>query len=496
MVVGTASHAGKSIFAAALCRHFRRHGCDVAPFKAQNMALNSFVTAGGGEIGRAQAMQAQAAGILPTTDMNPILLKPTDSSRSQVVVNGHPVGTLNAQSYYSLKKTMREAACSAYDRLAKAHALIILEGAGSPAEINLMQEDFVNMAMAEHAQARVILVADIDRGGVFAAIYGTISLLPQRFRRLISGIVINKFRGDKSLLDPGIRQIEQLTGVPVLGVLPFDESLHIEEEDSLGIPSCPSRKKAVLDIAVIQLEHISNFTDFLPLEQNPSVALRYVDAPATLGNPDLILLPGTRNTRGDLMSLKKTGMSDAIRAAASRQIPIFGICGGYQMLGIQVSDPEGTEGSPGETHALGLLDVYTVLTPVKELAQVRGSTLHPLPFAKPGTRISGYEIHAGRTTPAQTPAIAITFRRDTPVLEMDGAISPNGLVFGSYVHGIFDEEPFRNQFIQWLLGRRGLSEQPPSSPAERDPFDALTDLVEQHIDMRQMDEWSLREGCS
>lgn len=494
MVVGTTSHAGKTVFAAGLCRYFQRKGFDVAPFKAQNMALNSFVTANGGEIGRAQAMQAQAARIPPTTDMNPVLLKPTDRKCSQVVVNGQAIGVMNAQSYYAMKKTMREAACAAYDRLAAAHELIILEGAGSPAEINLLEEDFVNMAMAEHAGARVILVADIDRGGVFAAIHGTLDLLPRHFRRLVAGIVINKFRGDLSLLDPGIRQIEQLTGEPVLGVLPYDESLRLEEEDSLGIPSQSAAHKSLLDIAVIRLEHISNYTDFLALEKSPSVSLRYVDEAASLASPDLILLPGTKNTCGDLLRLRESGLADAILAAARRQIPVFGICGGYQMLGTLISDPDGVEGAPGDTPGLGVLDVSTVLTPTKELAQVTGSTLHPLPFARPGTRIAGYEIHAGRTTPGARPAIALTFRRGTPVLEMDGAVSPNGLVCGCYMHGIFDEPEFREQLLQWLLTRRGITRQLFSPVRNSDPFDNLADLLEAHIDMRKIDDWTGRHA--
>lgn len=485
MVVGTTSHAGKSIVTAGLCRLFSRQGIRVAPFKAQNMALNSFVTPEGGEMGRAQVMQARAAGIPPHTDMNPVLLKPTGNRNSQVIVNGSPVGVMNAQTYYGMKQSMKDAARAAYDRLSARFDLVILEGAGSPAEINLMEEDFVNMAMAEYADARVLLVADIDRGGVFASIYGTISLLPPAHRRLLAGVIINKFRGDKSLLDTGIRQIEQLTGIPVLGVLPFVSDLLVDEEDSLGIESRPARPGAVLDIAVIRLPHISNYTDFLPLDQTPAVSLRYVEAPAELGNPDLILLPGTKHTRGDLDHLYQSGMADAVVAAVRRRIPVFGICGGYQMLGTLVADPDGVEGSAGETKGLGLLDVSTILTAAKELAQVRGSTLHTLPFAKCGTRLSGYEIHAGRTTPAEAPAIAITFRRDTPVLETDGAVANDGLVAGCYMHGLFDEAGFRSQFIQWLLERKGITAPPPEhSPSPPDPFDTLADLLATHLDSR------------
>lgn len=483
MVVGTTSHAGKSVVASGLCRHFARLGRRVAPFKAQNMALNSFVTPEGGEMGRAQVMQARAAGIAPHTDMNPVLLKPTNNHCSQVIVNGQAVGTMNARSYYDLKQSVRKAAHEAYDRLSARYDLIILEGAGSPAEINLLEEDFVNMAMADYAKARVILVADIDRGGVFASIYGTVHLLPPRFRRLFSGIIINKFRGDKSLLDPGILQIEQLTGIPVLGVLPFIANLGLEDEDSLGIEDRPTRTGAPLDIAVIHLPHISNYTDFLPLEQDPAISLRYTESAVALGTPDLIILPGTKNTRGGLAWLHQTGLASAIVAAANHSIPVFGICGGYQMLGTQVSDPSGVEGTPGDTPGLALLNVSTTLEQRKELAQVKGSTLSSLPFASPGTTFTGYEIHAGRTSPAATPAVAITLRRDTPVLETAGAASPDGSVVGCYVHGLFDAPDLRTQLIHWLLHRKGIPLAPPAIGTTPDPLDTLSDLMELHLNM-------------
>lgn len=487
MVVGTASHAGKSALAAALCRHFARRGVSVAPFKAQNMALNSFVTPEGGEIGRAQAMQARAAGIPPHTDMNPVLLKPSGNQTSQVIVNGRATGLMNARSYYDLKQSMRQAARDAYDRISARHNLIILEGAGSPAEINLLDEDFVNMAMADYADARVILVADIDRGGVFASIYGTVHLLPPHFRRLISGIVINKFRGDKTLLDPGIRQIESLTGIPVLGVLPFATNLGLEDEDSLGIEDRSARPGASLDIAVIRLPHISNYTDFLPLERDPHVSLRYIESAADLGSPDLVILPGTKNTRGDLAWLRHSKLDDAILSASRLNIPVIGICGGFQMLGTCVSDPAGVEGSPGATPGLALLDVSTTLEPMKELAQVKGSTLYSLPFTRPGTPFAGYEIHAGRTSASTIPAVAITLRRDTPVMETAGAVSPEGLVIGFYVHGLFDAPDLCSQLIQWLLLRKGIARQPPSATAPADPLDTFTNLVELHLDMSRID---------
>jgi cobyric acid synthase CobQ/L-threonine-O-3-phosphate decarboxylase len=491
MVVGTTSHAGKSLTAAALCRYFARKGRRVAPFKAQNMALNSFVTREGGEMGRAQVVQARAAGIEPHTDMNPVLLKPQSEDGSQVIVDGRPIGTMNARSYYTLKPTVRAAALAAYDRLSSRHELIILEGAGSPAEINLLEEDFVNMAMADHAGAHVLLVADIDRGGVFASIFGTVHLLPPRYRRLLKGIIINKFRGDVSLLDSGIQQIERLTGVPVLGVLPFVKDLDLEDEDSLGLDDRTSRAGAALDIVVIRLPHISNYTDFLTLEGEPGVSLRYVERTADLGNPDFIFLPGTKNTRGDLRFLRESGFSEALTAAEARMIPIFGICGGYQMLGTRVSDPHGIEGAPGDSDGLGLLPVTTTLEPEKELAQISGNTLGALPFAAGGTPFKGYEIHAGRThaAPGTVPAVAVTFRRDTPVLETGGAVSANRLVAGCYVHGLFDDPELRRQLLIWLHRRKGII--PAASAAvpvgSGSTFDRLADLLGHHLDMNRIE---------
>jgi cobyric acid synthase CobQ len=491
MVVGTTSHAGKSLMATALCRYFARQGRRVAPFKAQNMALNSFVTREGGEMGRAQVVQAHAAGLAPHTDMNPVLLKPQSEDGSQVIVNGKPIGTMNARSYYTLKPTVRAVALAAYDRLSSSHDLIILEGAGSPAEINLMEEDFVNMAMADHARAKVLLVADIDRGGVFASIFGTIHLLPPRYRRLLKGIIINKFRGDVSLLDSGIRKIEALTGVPVLGVMPFVREPGIEDEDSLGLDDRASSAGRSLDIAVIRLPHISNYTDFLALEREPGVGLRYVERSADLGNPDFIILPGTKNTRGDLVFLRESGFFEAVTAAAARTIPIFGICGGYQMLGSRVADPHGIEGAPGEEAGLGLLPVTTTLEPEKELAQISGNTLGALPFAAGGTPFQGYEIHAGRTTVTSgtAPAVAITARRGTPVLETAGAVSDSRLVAGCYVHGFFDGPELRQQWLAWLCRRKGIAPAASAAPRPDTPsaFDRLADLLDQHLDMKRIE---------
>jgi len=452
MVVGTTSHAGKSVVAAGLCRYFAQMGISVAPFKAQNMSLNSFVTKDGGEMGRAQVAQARAAGVEPETDMNPVLLKPVSDSGSQVIVNGRPIGNMVAQEYYTRKQEMRRQACAAYDRLSRRFDLIILEGAGSPAEINLASEDFVNMAMADYAGADVLLVADIDRGGVFASILGTLELMPAQYRGLVKGVIINKFRGDVSLLKSGIDAIEDMTGVPVLGVLPYLRDLRMEDEDSLSIDDRSESGEARIVIDVVRLPHISNYTDFLWFERTSGVQVRYVSSPSDIddardglvGSPDaagpdgragspgrprkdccdLLILPGSKNTRGDLQFLHESGWSDRIRQLVEGGTPVFGICGGYQMLGQDVLDNAGIEGTAGSDRGLGLLPIRTELLPEKELAQVRGATGAALPFAEEGTPFAGYEIHAGRSDIVSKvePAIVVEERRGAACSEAAGAV--------------------------------------------------------------------------
>ena len=485
MVVGTTSNAGKSIVAAALCRHAARRGIAVAPFKAQNMSLNSFVTEEGGEMGRAQVVQAAAAGTPPHTDMNPVLLKPLGEDGSQVIVDGHPIGNFKAREYYAMKTRMRGAAHDAYDRLAERYDLIVLEGAGSPAEINLMDDDFVNMDMAAYARARTVLVADIDRGGVFATILGTISLLPAHHRKLLAGVVINKFRGDVSLLDSGIRDIEGMTGVPVLGVLPYIPELRIEDEDSLGLEKRHDAADPVLDIVVIRLPRISNFTDFLEMEGDPGVGVRYVNDPGRLGTPDMVILPGTKNTRSDLQWLHESGVGAALCTARSQGTPLMGICGGFQMLGRAVSDPAGMESAPGETHGLDLLPLSTRMNTRKELAQVEGLTGEGLPFAAAGLPFCGYEIHVGETetNSSDSAPFRIRKRRGMAVDEPAGAVSRDGLVFGCYVHGMFDEPRLRGALWRWLCERKGVSA---SSVTVREisvrvEFDRVADALEEHV---------------
>ena len=500
MVVGTMSNAGKSAIAAGLCRLFARRGYAVAPFKAQNMALNSFVTKEGGEMGRAQVVQARAAGVPPHTDMNPVLLKPLGEKGSQVIVNGHAIGNFTAREYYAMKSRMREAAHAAYDRLAERHELIVMEGAGSPAEINLQAEDFVNMDMAAYAGATAILVADIDRGGVFASILGTVHLLLPAHRPLLKGIVINKFRGDVTLLESGIRDIEAMTGVPVLGVLPYLRDLRIEAEDSLYLDSRPAEADgpaATLHVAVIRLPRISNFTDFLALERTPGVRITYPVKPEDLGPADLIVIPGSKNTRADLRHLRDSGWETALADARRKGVPLFGICGGYQMLGRTVADPHGAEGTPGEERGLGFLAVTTTLESEKELAQVAGVTRASLPFASPGTGFEGYEIHAGhtRSEEAETP-LDIVRRRGAAVVEQAGAVSRDGLVFGCYVHGFLDAAAIRTQLLEWLCRRKGIPVPAgafaPTGPA--DEFDRLADTIEEHIDLTPLEAAIARAG--
>ncbi|MFW6151366.1 MAG: cobyric acid synthase [Verrucomicrobiota bacterium] len=484
MIAGTTSDSGKSVIAAALCRRLARQGVKVAPFKAQNMALNSGVTPAGGEMGRAQVVQAQACGIEPHTDMNPVLLKPAGENGSQVIVDGKPIGHFRAREYYGMKKEMKNAAHAAFDRLSGKYEMIVMEGAGSPAEINLMEEDFVNMSMAEYAGAKVILVADIDRGGVFASIFGTLRLLPQKYRKLIAGVIINRFRGDETLLEPGISEIEKLTGVPVLGVVPYIHDLQIEEEDSLGLNKRKGRKDALIDIVVIRFPRISNYTDFMPLELTEGVSVRYVSDPDMIGKPDLIILPGTKNTRADLQAMHKAGTSEVILEVAKAGTPVFGICGGYQMLGRTVSDPSGVEDSAGQDPGLGLLDLDTVLESDKELARVTGKIDMDLPFARAGTGFSGYEIHAGRSTmhsSAQSP-LRLTLRRSQSVNEAAGHISENNCVFGCYIHGLFESSQFTEQLLNWLCSRKDLT--PPAwRTAEINDFNMLADLLESKVDL-------------
>ena len=471
MIQGTMSNAGKSLLAAGLCRIFKQDGYRVAPFKSQNMALNSFITADGGEMGRAQVVQAEAAGIAPDVRMNPILLKPTTDVGSQVIVNGQVQGNMNAMEYYRRKREFVPAVMAAYHSLAAENDIIVIEGAGSPAEINLKQEDIVNMGLARMVDAPVLLVGDIDRGGVFAQLYGTVALLDEDERRRIKGVIVNKFRGDRAILAPGLKTLEELCGVPVAGVIPYTH-VDIDDEDSLTERFARSQERRLIDLAVIRLPRISNFTDFSPFERYENVSLRYVDSVGELHRPDMILIPGTKSTIADLQWLRQCGLEAAIQKAASAGTPVFGVCGGYQMLGRTVSDPDQVEAAGvTEIAGLGLLPMDTVFRGEKVQTQTEGvlSGVDGLLAGLNGLRYEGYEIHMGRS------------REKLPAL--NGA----GHIYGSYVHGIFDAPGIADSVLRALCEKKGvdfaaLDSFDMAAYKERQ-YDLLADAVRGGLDM-------------
>ena len=478
MIQGTMSGAGKSLLVTALCRIFAQDGYRVAPFKSQNMALNSFVTPDGLELGRAQAVQAEAAGIECDVRMNPILLKPSSDTGSQLIVNGEVRGHYAAADYFKMKRGLIPDIMAAYESLAKENDIIVIEGAGSPAEINLRADDIVNMGLAELVNAPVLLAGDIDRGGVFAQLYGTVALLREEERRRVKGLVINKFRGDVELLRPGLRQLEELTHVPVLGVVPWVHA-DIDDEDSLAPRLEKTGSDRALDLAVIRLPHISNFTDYAPLDEHPDMGIRYVNRLERLGQPDMILLPGTKNTIGDLIWLRESGLADAIIAAAGKGTPVLGVCGGYQMLGRTLSDPAGVE-RQGTLPGLGLLPVHTVFTGEKTRTR-RKAVCEAGPFA--GAMLTGYEIHMGKTDTDG----AVPFCRFADGTA-DGAVSGN--VFGTYLHGLFDSGEPVDCLAQYLAARKGITVS--TAPVEtraayrERQYDLLADAVRQSLDMKRV----------
>ena len=476
MVQGTMSGAGKSLLCAALCRIFAQDGYRVAPFKSQNMALNSFVTRDGLEMGRAQVVQAQAAGVEPDVRMNPILLKPSSDTGSQVIVGGEVRGQMSAAAYFKMKRQLIPEILAAFDSLSAEADIVVIEGAGSPAEINLKADDIVNMGLAKLVDAPVLLAGDIDRGGVFAQLYGTVALLEPEERARIAGLVINKFRGDVDILRPGLAMLEEKTGLPVLGVVPY---LHVEIEDEDSLSERLNVRDAVkpLDVAVIRLPHISNFTDFIPLEQHELLGVRYVQRARELGAPDLVILPGTKNTMEDLLWLRQSGLEAAVRRLAQAQTPVLGVCGGYQMLGQTLDDPAGTEsGKPMSLAGLGLLPTRTTFDAQKRRTQVRAVALGA-PFA--GARMTGYEIHNGRTTVNGEPFCRLA--DGTP----EGCVCKN--VFGTYLHGLFDSGELTQALVKLLCARKGISpsETRPTSMAEyrQAQFDLLADGVRKALDM-------------
>ncbi|MCD8174903.1 MAG: cobyric acid synthase [Phascolarctobacterium sp.] len=493
MVQGTMSNAGKSLVTAGLCRVFNQDGKKVAPFKSQNMALNSFITREGAEMGRAQVVQAEAANVEPSVLMNPILLKPTSDNGSQVIVNGEAIGTMTAAEYFKFKTTLIPDIMKAYNKLDVEFDIIVLEGAGSPAEINLKSQDIVNMGMAKMAKAPVLLVADIDRGGVFALIYGTLMLMDPEERSMVKGIIINKFRGDIEILCPGLDMIEEKTGVPVVGVLPM-LNVDIEDEDSLSDRLTSHTEVNLVDIVVVRLPRMSNYTDFNVFELIPGVSLRYVTSVVDLGNPDMIIIPGTKNTIGDLKWMRQSGLEAEILKKADNGTVVFGICGGYQILGKNISDPYGVE-EGGVTHGMGLLDIETEFIEKKRTIQMEGTfgSIKGIFSVLSNKTLFGYEIHSGVTTFAE----ANSLTKIRPIHE-EGAIMPEGSqnindkmnIYGTYIHGIFDGEGIAAQIVSALLAKKGLSMDNVKTvdfvEYKKQQYDILADSVRKNIDIKKV----------
>lgn len=501
MLMGTSSHVGKSILATALCRIFYQAGRRVVPFKAQNMALNSYVTKDGGEMGRAQVAQAEAAGLAPMVDMNPVLLKPTGNSCSQVIVDGKPIGNMSAREYHKGKSVQLFGhVTAALTRLQQQFDTIVIEGAGSPAEINLKEDDIVNMRVAKYLQAPVLLIADIDRGGSLAALVGTLELLDEEERALVKGLVINKFRGDVTLMTPAVDFLEQKTGKPVLGIVPYLEHLGIDDEDSVSLEEKEheaERQKQTkeLRLAVVETPKISNFTDFDALADEPDAEVLYVrDAEELLAAaPDVILLPGSKNTTEDLLHVRESGLAQAIRQLVDGGTPLVGICGGYQMLGKEIADPHHTESSHDVVKGLGYLPMKTVFAEEKRTVQVAADCpgMEFYDGVLMGKGLSGYEIHMGRTeftAPVRHP-FHLTRQGENAVNIWDGALSEDGRIFGTYLHGVFDHDGFRRQFLNVLRLHKGLRPLPVQRNRHLEKeraYDRLAETVRKSLDMERL----------
>ncbi len=491
MVQGTASNVGKSVLVSALCRMLKNKGFKVAPFKAQNMANNSYVTLDGGEIGRAQAVQAEAAGIKPSVLMNPVLLKPTTDRKSQIVVMGKPTGIMAAMEYQKYKKSLIPVVEKSLRSLMASYDYVVIEGAGSPAEINLKKHDIVNMSVAKMVSSPVILVGDIDKGGVFAQLIGTFELLDAQEKKLVKAFLINKFRGDKKILDPGLDWIEKKTKRKILGVIPYLSNHGISEEDSVVLQDSHSSQRAdgkKLLIHVIRLPRISNFTDFEALSKENDVLLQYIEKPNRHVLPDLLIIPGSKSTIADLKALWSSGFVDYIKRCVKAGVPLVGICGGYQMLGERILDPQHVEANKSSCEGLGFLPTVTVFRREKTAAQVKA--IH----VESQTEIEGYEIHMGCTQGrnGHSPLFKITERHGMAIEDFDGMVSTstNGepFVMGTYIHGVFDLAPFRRYFLDKI---RKIASLNPIGNAKRasedeaaDPYDRLAKLVEDNVDMK------------
>lgn len=475
MLQGTMSNVGKSLLTAALCRIFKQDGYAALPFKSQNMALNSFITSDGLEMGRAQAMQAEAACAEPSVLMNPILLKPTSDIGSQVILRGEVVGNMTASEYFRRKREFFPEVMSAFGELAKSADIVVIEGAGSPAELNLKSDDIVNMGLAKELNAPVLLIGDIDRGGVFAQLIGTLELLERDERGLVKGLIVNKFRGDRAIFADGVKILEQRGKCPVAGVVPY---IHcdIEDEDSLSDKLDRRERCGLIDIAVIRLPRISNFTDLDAFERYEQVSVRYVSRPDELGEPDLIIIPGTKSTIADMKFLRENGLEAQIKKAASHGVLIFGICGGYQMLGSEIRDPDGAESAGiAKIRGMGLLNAVTVFSREKTRSQTAGrfSEIRGAFSALSGLPFEGYEIHMG-----------VTDVGDMPLLENGGAVSDN--VCGCYIHGIFDRDEVSGAIVKLLCERRGekfTNAAKTRAEYKRRQYDILADAVRGSLDM-------------
>lgn len=493
MMQGCASSVGKSVLAAALCRIIKQDGFTVAPFKSQNMALNSFITKDGHEMGRAQVVQAEAAGIDPDVLMNPILLKPTTDKKSQIIVNGKVYDNLHFRDYHQLKPQLKVLVKDSFDQLADRYDYVVLEGAGSPAEINLRDGDIVNMGMAELADAPVILIGDIDKGGVFAFIVGTIQLLRPHERKRVKGVIINKFRGDVKILEPGLQMLEDIIHIPVLGVVPFMD-VDIEDEDSVSERFSHVVNHGEVDVAVIKLPHLSNYTDYNVFSLEKSITMRYVSNLHEIGNPDLIILPGTKNTIEDLLFLKSNGFDECIIRHARKGKAVIGICGGYQMLANTLSDPHHTESSIETISGLGLLDIDVTFNREKTTSQATGVLLDingGLLDGLAGAQINGYEIHMGENhfgSDIET-ITRITSRNGQSVDVVDGAINVKRNVFGTYLHGIFDNSGFLRTIINNIRRGKGLATDNSETISFEDfkqrEYDRLADIVRNSLDMQK-----------
>lgn len=489
MVVGTASHAGKSLITTALCRILSRQGWRVAPFKGQNMALNSYVTATGAEIGYAQAVQAWAAGVPPQVEMNPILLKPQGDMTSQVILRGRPASRTTAAQYYEkFFESGWQAIEESLERLGHNFDMVVCEGAGSPAEVNLRHRDLTNMRVAKHLKAPTVLVADIDRGGVFAHIIGTLELLEPDERELIKGIIINKFRGQRELLEPGIQWLQERTGIPVIGVIPWIDHTFPAEDSLSLLERQPNPVDAEVTIAVIRLPRISNFTDFDPLEAEPSVRVTYISPKEALGYPDAVILPGTKTTIADLLILQRTGMAEALQNYVAAGGTMMGICGGFQIMGQFLADPEGIEGHEGRFQGLGMFPLRTVITQQKVARQRTVSSRFP----QEGLPVSGYELHQGRTQ------LILSEGQDEKGTKFEFMFEDRGLgvvdssqsLWGTYLHGIFDNGAWRRAWLNRLRQQRGLGSLPTGIPNYREQrefmLNSLADHIEQYLDLEPL----------